>query len=226
MEYQEEVNSGAATAMAVDETGAAVDATTETTDGTAGGFIVTESYVVPPATPKKHRGTITGVTALVTKTGSTAILVTAHSDDNGRDYEQKIWPPIEWIENPRLTQDTKFVVNGQEVKFRDLPIREGKKQTPAQRFGSAISNSKGTGDVDRLLQVAKTAGRTAQAAYTTFTDFIEQFNTLLAGTPVIFTTKEGKNDDPQYQAREEVNGFYGYDFDLDKLKSYQSASGN
>lgn len=221
MEYQDEVT-GSATAMAVDESGstgvdASLDNVTQEVGGSGDtGFIVTESYVVPPATPKKHRGTITGVALLQTKTGSTGISITAHSDDNGRDYEQVIWPPAAWVANPRITK----------AELDTLPTAEGKKQSPAQRFGSAISNSKGTGDVDRLLQVAKVAGRTARAGYTNIDQFIEQFNTLLAGIPVIFTTKEEKNDDPQYQARERVNGFYGYDFDASKLKNYESASGN
>lgn len=228
MEYEGNQETGAATATAVDEVGGTsteVDTTGNDTMSSEGGdgFIVTESYVVPPATPKKHRGTITGVTLLTTKTGSTGITVAAHSDDNGRDYEQIIWPPAAWVNNPRITK----------AQLDILPRPEGftssgrPKQTPAERFGSSISNSKGSGDVQRLLQVAKTAGRTAgAAAYTDVTGFVDQLNTLLAGTPVIFTTKEEKNDDPQYQARERVNGFYGYDFDPAKLKNYEAANGS
>src|SRR5256885_1040239 len=64
----------------------------EVTEGeTDGGFITTEAYDVPPATPKKHRGSISSVALLTTKTGTVGIRVTYHSDDNGRDYESTIW---------------------------------------------------------------------------------------------------------------------------------------
>lgn len=193
----------------------------ETFEDTGGGegesFIVTESYVVPPATPKSHNGSITGVTILTTKTGSIGLQVGFHSDANGRDYEQMIWPPAAWIDNPRITR----------AQLEALPVAEGKKQNPLQRFGSAISNSKGTGDVDKLLAAAKKAGRAfPKPTYSTIEEFVEGLNTTLSGCPAVFTTKEEKNDDPQYTARERVNGVYGYDFDTSKLKAYQPAGGN
>lgn len=205
-----------AAAMAAETGEYEVNETNEVDVNDGGGFIVTEAYTVPPATPKWHSGTIVGVTRLDTKSGTTGITVTYHSDSNGREYEGKIWPPAAWVENPRISR----------AELEALPTQEGKKQSPLQRFGSAISNSKGTGDVDKLLSVAKRAGRTTPPpTYKTFDEFLEGLNTTLSGCPTIFTTKEEKNDDPQYQARESVNGVYGYDFDPTKLKAYVAASG-
>jgi hypothetical protein len=180
-------------------------------------FFTTEPYDVPAATPKRHSGSVTGVALLETKTGSTGIEIKYHSDSNGRDYEQVIWPPAAWIANPNISR----------ADLEALPTAEGKKQSPLQRFGSAITNSKGTGDFDKLFAAAKKAERTIpRPTYTTIQEFVEMVNGIFSGMPVKFTTREEKNDDPQYQARERVNAVYPYDFDLTKLKNYAEADGS
>ena len=189
---------------------------TEETTGVAGSFFTTEAYVVPPATPKWHRGSVTGVTVLTTKTGTTGIQIAFHSDDNGRDYEMVSWPPAAWVENPNISRD----------ELAALPTAEGKKQSPLQRFGASVHNSKGTADLDRLISAVTRSGRTMPVpVYSTIDDFVSLLNGFVAGAPVVFTTREEKNDDPQYQARERVNNIYGYDFDASKLKAYVSAAG-
>lgn len=244
MEYQDEVT-GSATAMAVDSGTevAGVEGTGEVTE-VSNDFISTEAYVVPPATAKYHRGSVSGVALLSTKTGSTAIVATLHSDDNGRDYELKSWAPPAWIENPRITR----------AQLEALPRPAGTnakghpKQLQVERFGAAIANSVGTAilkgvdengrpmgieaigraaDVQKLLIVAKHASRSIAAGkYTTADEFVTELNSLVSGTPVIFTTREEKNDDPQFAPKETVNGIYGYDYDVSKFKKYESASGN
>jgi hypothetical protein len=219
MSFENEASATAAAAAeeAVDGVG---EATFEGEGGTGGEFsdspIVTEAYTVPPATPKSHAGSITGMAVVNTKTGTVGLRVTFHSDSNGRDYEQTIWPPAAWAENPRITRE----------ELGTLPTAEGKKQSPLQRFGSAISNSKGTGDVDKLIAAVKKAGRTfGRATYTTIDEFVEYMNQAISGCPVVFTTREEQNDDAQYQARERVNNVFGHDFDATKLKAYTPANG-
>ena len=222
MEYESELQGSAALAAETFGEGGLDNvtefpATEHGTEGVAGSFFTTEAYEVPPATPKWHRGSVTGVTLLTTKTGSTGIQIGFHSDDNGRDYELVTWPPVAWIENPNITRK----------ELAALPTAEGKKQSPLQRFGAAVHNSKGTADLDRLISAVTRSGRTLpRPNYTDINGFIEQLNSFVAGAPVIFTTREEKNDDPQYQARERVNNIYGYDFDGSKLKAYVSAAGN
>lgn len=223
----ESYEGNASAAMAVDaDGGSSVEETTELDTGEEVGnesFIVTESYVVPAATPKFHSGSISGFGLLRTNSGSTALVTTLHSDYNGRDYEMKSWLPAAWVENPRISRE----------ELAALPRPEGMnakgnpKQTQLERFGSTISNSRNDADLQKLFAVAKKASRALpRPTYTNIDEFLELLNGALSGTPAVFTTREEKNDDPQYAPKETVSGIFGYDFDTSKLKKYVSAAGN
>lgn len=222
-------------AVDVTDNGTGGDASTTTEEG---DFFATDPYEVPAATPKFHRGAIESIAATdVTESGSRGIRVTFKSDSNGRQYENTIWPPMAFVDNPRITRD----------ELAALPVPEGKKQSPLQRYGATIHNHFGrdilrgkndkgqpitikaigqSAEVDRLLIVAVHAGRTLPAGrYSNFDEYVSQLNNVVAGTPVVFTTREEKNEDPNFSNREKVNGVYGHDFDVTTFKQYQDAAG-
>ncbi len=190
-----------------------------TTD--AGGFIRTES--APAEVPKqlKHRGTITGIVALTAKTENRGIELTAHSDSNGRDYKQTIWPPRQWTDNVFIT--------GEELQA--FPAPEGvtaagnPKQTPYQRFGRTISSTDGRAELQRIISAGTKAGRVLNGNYTNFDSLVENLNSGLAGTPVIFTTGADGDPDPEYGFRIKVKSVMPFDVNFDKLKPID-ASGN
>lgn len=147
--------------------------------GTTDSFFSTPAPEMPLPSTKKHRGSVTSVrTYLSANKGTPGIEINVHSDSNGKDYTKTIWVIDAYRQNPNLDPAT----------LKDLPAPEGKVQTPFERYGRTIQNSKGSGELQQLINAALEVGRTF-GRYTTFDQLGEVLNTATNGVPVVFTDK-------------------------------------
>lgn len=208
-----------------DGTGAATETNSyggTTTEGTTNdGFIRTPAAEAEVPRSLKHRGTVTGIVAITANSGSRAIEVNVHSDSNGRDYKQTIWPPKQWVENVFITEE----------ELKAFPAPEGvtaggnPKQTPYQRFGKTIKSTDGRGELQRLITAGTKAERTLNPNYTDFTTLVENLNTGLAGTPIVFVTGADGDPDPQYGFKITVKALMPFDTNFERLRQ-DDAGGN
>lgn len=187
------------TAVAVDTTEAEVNETIETgtTDTTvANSFFSTPAPEMPLPKSHKHRGTVTSVRTLLSAAKQTpGIEINLRSESNGKDYSKTIWVIPQYQANPNLDGET----------LRNLPAAEGKSQTPFERYGRTIQNSKGTGELQQLVNAALQVGRTF-TPYTTFDQLGESLNQATSGVPVIFTDKP---EETETGFTVKVNSIYG-----------------
>jgi hypothetical protein len=209
MTYANETTGAAAAAYAAEGI-RAIDA--DTTEGASNGFFDTPDPDMPLPKPKKHRGTVSSVITLLSKEKRTGgIEITIHSDSNGKDYTKTIWVLEAFRDNPRIDPET----------LRDLPVPEGKEQSPFQRYGRTIRNKKGTGELQQLLTAGTVVGRT-YGRYNTFVELGEVLNSALQGTPVIFTDQA---KDTLSGFKVEVNTIYPYTHDFSKIRA-EAADGS
>lgn len=222
MDYNE-----ATAAMAVDDGLGTATETNTYEGGTSDSGATNDDFIRTPAAPAevpkqlKHRGSITGIVALTANSGSRGIEVTVHSDSNGRDYKQTIWPPRQWTDNVFITED----------EMKAFPAPEGTtakgnaKQTPYQRFGKTIKSTDGRGELQRIITAGTKASRALNASYADFTTLVENLDTGLAGTPVIFVTGPDGDPDPQYGFKITVRSLMPFDANYEKLRQ-DDAGGN
>jgi hypothetical protein len=166
-------------------------------------FPETPELFIPPPDPQAHRGVIQGVEIFEAQTGSVGIKVNLKSVDVA-DVEESLtyWPPALYVENIYATPDDYST---------DVP--EGKRQSPRQRYGAVIANSKKTADLQVLKALAADAGKTSADLnghqVTDFSSLVEALNILLSGVPVVFTMQVEKNSDPAFADRLKINRIAG-----------------
>lgn len=186
MEYQENEATAAVATESFEQSEAVDNNVIEISDGTTSAgsetnnsFFSTPAPEMPLPSSKKHRGSVTSVrTYLSANKGTPGIEINVHSDSNGKDYTKTIWVIEAYRENPNLDPKT----------LEGLPAPEGKTQTPFERYGRTIQNSKGSGELQQLINAALEVGRTF-GRYTTFDELGEVLNAATNGIPVIFTDK-------------------------------------
>lgn len=217
MDYRETNAATAAQAVDSSETAGtdAVDADNVVEITAATGFIRTEAAPAEVPRQLKHRGSVTGIMAITgTTTGNRGIEVTVHSDSNGRDYKTAIWPPRQWTDNVFITG----------AELAALPAPEGvtekgnPKQTPYQRFGRTINSTDGRAELQRVITAGTRADRTLNPNYTDFDTLVENLNTGLSGTPIIFVTGPDGDPDPEYGFRIKVKTVLPFDANFEKLR--------
>src|SRR5438445_2915109 len=141
----------------VNETNETVETAT-TDEGVANSFFSTPAPEMPLPKAHKHRGSVTSVRTLLSAAKQTpGIEINLRSESNGKDYSKTIWVIPQYHANPNLDPTT----------LEGLPAPEGKQQTPFERYGRTIQNSKGTGKLQQLRNAALLAGRTF-SRYSTF----------------------------------------------------------
>lgn len=157
-----------------------IETTEAATDSTvAGGFFSTPAPEMPLPKSHKHRGTVTSVRTLLSASKQTpGIEINLRSESNGKDYTKTIWVIPQYQADPNLDP----------ASLEGLAAPEGKQQTPFERYGRTIQNSKGTGELQQLIVAATAVGRTF-SPYTTFDELGEVLNQATAGIPVIFTDR-------------------------------------
>jgi hypothetical protein len=176
-------NEASATAAAAAEEvngfdgGTMTEDTTETDGGVSSGFFSTPAPDLVKPKAHKHNGYIKSVRTMTsTQKGTPGIEIVAQSESNGKEYKRTIWVLAQYAANPNLDAET---------ELKGLPAPEGKVQTPFERYGRTIQNSKGTAELQQAVNAGISVGRTF-SRYTTFEQLGEVLNTALSGCPCVF----------------------------------------
>ena len=154
----------------------------------------TPELKLPPEVADAHRVKITGVNAKTTDSGATAIVVDMESLETGSSLTRQIWLPEEFVDDIHVNPDS---------ISDDVP--EGKKQSPRQRYGATVQNSRGTAELQKLIAVAQREGRASKRSVSDFDDFVEFLSDMLTGIEAVATRRPQKSENAQYDGRLEVN---------------------
>ena len=174
-----------------------------TTTATGGGF-GTPAGTLDPKAADAHRAKVVGVSTKTFESGTTGIAVAFESIDTGaggRDFEKMIWAPVEFFDE-NYWSGNGFGADQLSRESPGLNDTGRPKQSPAQAYARAISNSKGTGEVQELLAIAAKQGRTPESRGltppTTPDEYIAGINAILADTEVVIVRRPEKNADPRF----------------------------
>lgn len=175
---------------------AAVEAQASEADPFSGAFPETPELFVPPPEAEAHRGVIEGVEVFEANTGSVGIRVNLKSVDADLEDSLTYWPPVQYVSDIHASPDE-----------YSTEVAAGKKQSPRQRYGAVVANSKKTADLQVLKALAAEAGKTSAdlvAAGIQVTDFeslVSALDVLLTGVAVVFIRDVEKNNDPAFADR-------------------------
>ena len=160
----------------------------------------TDVAPVPPAIPEVHQGTITGVSLvrLGNEKGSVKIVVGVKSENSPFEGNLDLFIPPAFAENIH-------------VNYVDLPGEDGNNQQMSFRI--AIANSKDNAAIQQWQKLPRDKegnylpGRSATevgitAAPTDIDSYVETYNKLLTGLPILFTRRADKpkpGGDPRFE---------------------------
>lgn len=184
-----------------------METSTETTATTApaspGGF-GTPAGQLDPKAADAHRAKITGVGTKTFDSGSTAVQIQFESIDTGaggRDFMLSLFPPVEFFDPANWGPDG-FNAAGLSRESPGLNDSGRPKQSPAQGYARAISNSKGTGEIQQILAIAEKQGRTPAALGLTVPtspdEYIAGLNAILVDTETVIVRRPENNADPRF----------------------------
>ncbi len=188
------------------------------------GLLPTPALNPPAPQPDAHLGTIEGVSAPMSDSGTVRLSFILSSDHTGTsDFEYTLFPPMDFVNNysavfEALASDP----DGSKGLLAELlpEIPGGEKDAsgkwlPGQapnlqlsKFLRTVANKNGDAILQRIQAIAKKQGRTMAALGIarpqTWEAYVEALNRLLAGTRVVFTRFLQKSE--QFGDRLRVGG--------------------
>ena len=164
-----------------------------------------DRFNTPPPKPATkpadaHQGEIVSVEKLVTEKGSTGLQFNLRSTNEGFSTKFTIWPVQSYVAD--------IFVDPATLPTAVVNPNTGKTSNWQQRYAQDVRNSKRTGTIETIFNMADAAGRVNGETFATFDELVSTLNEVAAGLPIVFTRKPKKDDNPQYDGNLEVNGIY------------------
>lgn len=151
--------------------------------------------------PEAHEGSVTAVTMREFDSGSVAMQIHLNSKNTGEQHVYDIWIPKGFAKN--------IHVNPNDLPKGTVDAEGREVGNQYKRYASIISNTEGNAELQGYRNLAVEqgfAGRLAgQAAPTTFEEFVQLHNTLMAGMDVVFVLRPERNlENPSFDGRLKV----------------------
>lgn len=152
----------------------------------------------PTPKPQAHRGRIEAVTLTEpSENGNRAIKFSLTSIDTGREDEQNVWLPKDFVED--ITIDPETLSTGE----KDPTTGEVIEANQRGSYAMGIANSDKTATLQALRIIAAQVGRVLppdSKTPTNIEEYVELHGELLTGLEVVYTlTPNRKAEDPRFR---------------------------